>query len=204
MIKILCDQHSEAWFQARLGRVTGTRFAQLMMGDSTKGYKDLILDIAGEILTGEAEETYTNEIMQRGIDLEPEARKEYESLFECKVEQVGFIIPDEENKYHDWIGISPDGLTDGLQEFKCPMKKTHLSYINVGKLPNDYKYQVQGQLFTTELPYCDFMSYYPGLKPFIVREFPDVELFKEFETRLDQTIELVKIQINKYNQYSYL
>jgi len=204
MIKINCEQRSEAWFQVRLGRITGTRFKELMMGDSTKGYKDLVLDLAGEILTGEVEETYTNEAMQRGIDLEPEARKEYESIFECDVEQVGFIIPDEENKYHEWVGISPDGLTDGLQEFKCPMKKTHLSYINIGKLPNDYKYQVQGQLFTTVLPYCDFMSYYPGLKPFIIRALPDLELFKEFETRLDQTIELVKIQINKYNQYSYL
>ena len=205
MIIVECEQKSEAWFQNRLGRITGTRFKFLMAKESTKTYKDLILDLAGEIITQEVEESYTNDIMQRGIDLEPEARKEYENIFDCKVDEVGFVIPEGENKYHEWIGVSPDGLTGkGMIEIKCPLLKTHLSYINVGKLPNEYYYQVQGQLFVTGLDYCDFMSYYPGLKPFILRVYPDKKTFAEFESRLDDAIELVKIQLEKYNNYTYL
>jgi len=203
MIKINCEQKSESWHQARLGRITGTRFASLMMSESTKSFKDLILDLAGEIITGEAEETYTNEAMQRGIDLEPYARKEYESTFDCEVSEVGFIIPDEENKYHDWIGISPDGLVDDhLIEIKCPMRKTHLRYIEENKLPDEYKCQVQGQLFVTGMPYCDFMSFFPNMKPFVIRVKPDLELFGKFEKRLDIVIDLVKQKIKNYKEYS--
>ena len=198
------EQGSEAWFSARCGKVTGTRFKALIAGESTATYKDLITDIACEIITGMKQETYTNAIMQNGIDTEPLAREEYERLFEVEVKQVGFITTDEGNKYHEWIGVSPDGLTDGMVEFKCPLMKTHLNYMMADKLPTEYRPQVQGQLFTTELPYCDFMSYVPGMKPFITRVLPDLFLFAEFERRLDILIEQVKEKLTSYNQYDYL
>jgi hypothetical protein len=97
MIKHLIDQQSEAWFEARCGRVTGTRFKELVAGPSTDTYKKLVTNIACEIITGRAEETYSNANMENGIETEPEARKEYESLFETNIEQVGFITPDEDN-----------------------------------------------------------------------------------------------------------
>ena len=154
MIKINIDQRSEAWFVARCGRVTGTRFKTLVSGISTKGYKDMVKDIVGEMITLKKEESYHNDIMQRGIELEEEARKEYENIFDVSVEEIGFIIPDEDNPYHEWIGVSPDGLVEnGLTEFKCPLMKTHLGYIEADKLPAEYRYQVQGQLFVTGLDY---------------------------------------------------
>jgi putative phage-type endonuclease len=203
MIKHLIDQKSEAWHEVRCGRVTGTRFKSLVAGNSTATYKDLITNIACEIITGRAEETYFNAIMENGIETEPEARKEYEALFGVIIDQIGFITPDEDHKYYDWIGISPDGLTpdNGMIEIKCPLMRTHLEYIEANKLPSEYRYQVQGQLFVTGLSYCDFMSYVDGMKPFIIRVFPDAELFKEFETRLDILIEQVKSKIEIYNQY---
>jgi len=203
MIKFNIDQQSEAWFDARCGRVTGTRFKSLVAGASTQTYKDLLADIVCEIITGRKEESYSNAIMEHGIETEPLARAEYEDLFECEVEQVGFIIPDEDNKYHEWIGISPDGMTDGLLEIKCPLMKTHLKYISKGEFPSDYRYQVQGQLFVTGLPYCDFMSYVEGMKPFIVRVYPEPDLFKEFETRLDILIGQVKQELETYEKYNY-
>jgi putative phage-type endonuclease len=206
MIKYNIDQHSEAWFEARCGRVTGTRFKDLMAGPSTDTYKKLITNIACEIITRRAEETYSNAIMEAGIETEPEARKEYESLFGVEIEQVGFITPDEDNEYHDWIGISPDGLTpdNGMIEIKCPLMRTHFEYIEGDKLPTEYKYQVQGQLFVTGLDYCDFMSYVEGMKPFIVRVTADWVMFQEFKLRLNKLIEEVKNKIEVYNKYDYL
>lgn len=204
MIKFNIDQGSEAWFDARGGRVTGTRFKALMSGESTQGYKDLIGDIVCEIITGRMEETYQNAIMEHGIETEPIARVEYETLFDVEIEQSGFIIPNEDNKYHEWIGISPDGLMEeGLLEIKCPKMKTHLRYITAGKLPAEYKYQVQGQLFVTGLLYCDFMSFVEGMKPFIIRVYPDKEIFKQFEERLDKLIERVKEELETYKKYDY-
>jgi len=204
MIRYEIEQGSEAWFEAKGGRVTGTRFKSLVAGESTQAYKDLIGDIVCEIITGRMEETYSNAIMEHGLETEPEARREYENIFGVSVQEVGFIIPDEGRKYHEWIGISPDGLTEtGMIEIKCPKMKTHLWYISKGKLPTDYRYQVQGQLFVTGLPYCDFMSYVKGMKPFIVRAEPDLELFKTFEERLDKLIVDVNTELEAYKKYDY-
>ena len=204
MIKYNIEQGSEAWFEARCGRVTGTRFKALVAGESTQTYKDLIADIVCEIITGRMEETYQNAAMEHGIETEPIARVEYETLFDVEVEQVGFIIPVEDNKYHEWIGISPDGMMDeGLLEIKCPKMKTHLRYITANKLPSEYKYQVQGQLFVTGALYCDFMSYVEGMKPFIIRVYPDEELFKQFEERLDGLIIKVNEELETYKKYDY-
>jgi predicted phage-related endonuclease len=144
--------------------------------------------------------------MEYGLETEPEARKEYETYFGVEVKTAGFIIPDEEHKYHYWIGISPDGLLpeEGMIEIKCPLMRTHFEYIEANKLPAEYRYQVQGQLFVTGFAYCDFMSYVPGMKPFIIRVYPDTELFKEFELRLDKLIGEVKAKIEVYKKYDYL
>lgn len=200
------EQHSEAWHDIRTGRVTGTRFKNLMSKESTASYQDLITDIACEIITGRAEETYTNAIMERGLETEPEARKEYEIILGTEIKQVGFIIPDEDNKYHNWVGISPDGLTEdnGLIEIKCPLMRTHLEYIEANKLPAEYRYQVQGQLFVTRLDYCDFISYVEGMKLFCTRVYPDTELFSGFEKRLDVLITQVLGKIERYNKYNLI
>jgi len=199
------EQGSEAWHHIRCGRVTGTRFASLVAGETTKTYKDLVINIACEIITGKAEETYTNAIMEKGIETEPIARAEYESLFETEVKTIGFITPDEDNKYHNWIGISPDGLLGaGLIEIKCPLMKTHFGYIEDNRLPAEYLNQVQGQLFVTGLEYCDFISFVEGMKPFIIRVYPDMELFAEFEKRLDILIIQVKEKLDNYHNYDYL
>ena len=200
MIKIDIEQNSESWFAIRAGKIGGTRFAKVMAGDSTATYKDLITDIAGEIITGEVEETYSNAVMERGKELEPEARKVYEQEI-GKVTETGICLLDD---YEDWVAFSPDGLmTRGLLEIKCPIRKTHLNYIEKNVLPNDYKWQVQGGLMVTRAKYCDFMSYYPKMKPFIIRVQPDKDMHLELMSEIDKTIELIKNRIEKYNQYDF-
>lgn len=205
MIIYNIEQHSEAWHEARCGRVTGTRFKNLVSKETTDSYKDLVTNIACEIITGEAEETYVSPAMQYGIETEPEARREYETITDAIVTQVGFVIPDEEHKYHNWIGISPDGLLpdDGILEIKCPLARTHFEYIERGVLPAEYRYQVQGQLFVTGFNYCHFMSYVPGMKPFIIEVLPDAELFELFNQRLDKLILEVQEKLYKYHNYKY-
>ena len=205
MITYNIEQRSEAWHEARCGRVTGTRFKNLVSKETTDSYKDLVTNIACEIITGAAEETYVSPAMQYGIDTEPEARREYETITDVTVTQAGFVIPDEEHKYHNWIGISPDGLLpdDGILEIKCPLARTHFEYIERGVLPSEYRYQVHGQLFVTGFKYCHFMSYVPGMKPFIIEVLPDAELFELFNQRLDKLIIEVQEKLTKYQNYKY-
>lgn len=198
------EQKSEAWHEARCGRVTGTRFKALVSGESTQTYKDLVTNIACEIITRRQEDTYTSPDMERGVELEPVARDLYSEIMGVNVQEIGFITPDEENPYSEWVGISPDGvIKNSLLEIKCPKARTHLEYIEANKLPSEYRYQVQGQLFVTGFEYCDFMSYSEGMKPFIIRVYPDYELFELFKTRLDKLIFDVKQKLNVYQKYDY-
>ena len=204
MIKYNIEQGSESWYDAKCGRVTGTRFKALVAGPSTQTYKDLIADIVCETITGRMEETYQNAAMEHGIETEPIARKEYEAITGVDVQECGFIIPDQGHKYHEWIGVSPDGLTpEAMIEIKCPKMKTHLKYITANKLPSEYRYQVQGQLFVTGLPYCDFMSFVEGMKPFIIRIYPDEDIFESFKERLDILISQVTEELETYKKYDY-
>ena len=198
MIVINIEQGSEAWFQERCGRFTASKFSTLMSGKSTKGYKDLILDIAGEAITGEVEESYSNANMERGKDLEPEARQEFTELI-SDVKEVGFCLPDSD--IAEWCGVSPDGmLPDGaILEIKCPLRKTHLNYLRNDRLPNEYKWQVQGQIFVTGAPYGYFMSYYPNMKPFILKVERDEQMITDLETRIKEAITEVKEIIKSYD-----
>ena len=198
------EQRSEAWHQIRLGKFTASSFASVMASDSTAAYQNIIAQVAGEIITREIEESYSSDAMQRGIELESEARHLYESIF-GNVREVGFCEPDEDDPLYGWVGISPDGLIDtGETEFKCPLIKTHLEYIKRNELPNTYKWQVQGQLMITGLEYCDFMSYYPKMKPFIIRVFPDLEMHKKLTDKLLVSIEKVNEILKNYNEYDFL
>jgi len=219
------EQRSEAWYSVRAGKITGTRFAQMMMKHSTQGYKDLITDLAAESIT-ETQDAggYVSEDMQRGIDLEPMAVKAYKDELNKKGIDVGFIEPNEDHEFFGWIGISPDHLIiddnivyiddndneiieyEGLLEVKCPKLKTHFNYICDDRLPNKYKYQVQAQLYVTSLDYVDFMSFYPSqkIKPFIIRVKKDPIIHESFEAQLRHLIPLVKEKIEIYKNYNHL
>lgn len=199
------DQQSEAWHEIRCGRVTGTRFKALVAKETTDTYKDLLTTIACEIITGKSDETYSNYNMEKGIEMEPIARIMYEEETGNQVKTAGFITRDEDDEFAEWIGISPDGLIDnGLIEIKCPLMKTHMGYIMWNKLPAEYHYQVQGQLFVTGLKFCDFISYVEDMKPFIIRVYPEPDLFTIFEQRLRIAIPQVNELINQYHKYDYL
>ncbi len=204
MVRVDCEQGSEAWFGYKCGRITGTRFAKVVAAKGSATYKDLITDLAAEIITGEVEETFKSEHMDRGKDVEPKARQEYESIFELEVEEVGFCLPG--SNLDQWVGISVDGLVgqDGGVEIKCPKKKTHINYIENNNLPNGYRWQVQGQLLYTGRKWWDFMSYYPGMKPFIYRVRPDIEMHSQLDREIRLAIKAVKAKIKMYDKYDFM
>lgn len=197
-----CEQGSEEWHDLRCGRVTASKFKDLMSGVSTLGYKNLTYNTAGEIISNEAEgSSFTSDAMQRGIDLEPEARMFYEDIKQLDVDEVGFVT--NEKIFAEFIGVSPDGMIpqeNGILEIKCPLMKTHVEYILQDRLPNAYKWQVQGQLLVTGADYCDFMSYYPNIKPFIKRIYPDAEMHKELLERMKLTIDEINRIVELINK----
>lgn len=197
------EQRSEEWFQARLGKVTASRVADVLAkiksGESAsrRNYK---IQLVSERLTGEKQETYINQAMQDGIDREFYAREKYVQQH-GKVEEVGFI-------QHPTLeaGASPDGLVgdDGLIEIKCPLGTTHTETLMTQEVPSKYMPQIQFQLLVTGRKWCDFVSFNPmfpeHLQLFVRRVFADKEYQAELEVEVSKFLDEVDDVINKLKE----
>jgi len=157
-------QGSDEWFKERLGKVTASRIADLMAKTKSgwgAGRKNYEAQLIAERLTGEVAETFKSPAMERGNEVEAEARANYEFMNDVTVQEVGFVS-------HPSIqesGASPDGLVgnDGLVEIKCPNTATHLETLLGGSIKGNYTKQMQWQMACTERKWCDFVSYDPRL-----------------------------------------
>ena len=158
------EQRSNEWFNARLGKVTGSRVADLTAKTKT-GYSasraNYMAELVVERLTGQQAERFTNAAMQWGTDVEPQARAAYEFLTDRPVVETGFVL-------HGSIldfGASPDGFVadDGLVEIKCPNTATHIETLLNETVPGKYVTQMQAQMACTGRGWCDFVSFDPRL-----------------------------------------
>jgi len=184
MIVDKSPQGSPGWLAARVGIPTASNFDKIVTtkGEPSKQAIKYMFQLAAERITGKKEETYQNAAMTRGIEMESEARAMYELVTGDTVEQVGVCYPDKKKLW----GCSPDGLIgdEGALEVKCPTSAVHVGYLIEGVLPIDYFQQVQGQLLVTARHHVDFMSYYPGLKPLIIRVAPDDKFIASLKKEL--------------------
>lgn len=184
-------QGTTEWHEIRRGRFTASNFGKLFMAPSTKGYNDNINDVVFERLTGTIPESYSNEWMQRGTELEPDARMAYQLETFTKVNQVGFVELD------DWIGCSPDGLIgdDGLLQIKCPKYSALIDYHLTGNIGRDYEMQLQGEMFVTNRAYNIFYAWHPQLRPFSKVYKRDENAIADIQAKLGEVIEQAKKRI---------
>ena len=185
---IECEQGSEPWFQARLGIVTASEFATVMAkgrnGGESKTRRTYMLKLIGETLTGEPCESYTNKHMERGKEMESEARDYYDLMTDLETVRVGFLK-------RGRIGCSPDSLIgdDGMHEIKTKLPHLHLEALLAGELPSEHKAQCQGGLWVSEREWVDFQSYWPKLPPFIKRVYRDEDYIKSMAKAVNEFIE---------------
>jgi hypothetical protein len=162
------EQHSEDWHKARYAKIGGTLSKGLFVKSDTL-LEDVLSEICEEF---DLKENYQSFDMQRGSELEPEARKALNAYLGIELKEVGWLQC-EENEY---IGISPDGITDCQTisaEIKCPNSKKHLKTILTNEIPSDNIHQCL-HYFTVnpKLEKHYFCSYRPEniYKPIFVRE----------------------------------
>jgi hypothetical protein len=169
-------QRSEAWFAARRGIPTASRFDAILQpvkGEPSKAQETLINELIAESLCPpeQGEVRFSTDEMEQGMRLEAEARCWYElEHATAPVTEAGFILHDS-----GLFGCSPDALVgeDGGLELKCPNAATHVGYVRAGVLPNDYKLQVHGSIVVTGRSWWDFASYARNIPPFVVRVHRD-------------------------------
>jgi hypothetical protein len=164
---IECDQGSPEWYAARMGIPTASMFATVM-AKGKNGGKSLTREsymhkLAGEILTGEPMENYTNGDMDRGKAMEQEALDAYVFQSGNIVQRVGFVQGIR-------CGCSPDGLigsTGGL-EIKSAAPHVQVARLLDGRLPPEHVAQVQGNIWICDTEWWEFVSYCQRLPLLVV------------------------------------
>lgn len=196
------EQRSDAWFQARLGKATASRIADICAKTKTgpgASRKNYLAQLVCERLTGKPAESFSNAAMQWGTDQEPFARDAYCQHMLCGVEEVGFI----DHPTIPMSGASPDGLIgdDGLVELKCPNSATHIDTLLGGAFADKYVKQALWQLACTGRAYCDLASYDPRLpermRLFVQRIPRDEAAIKELETEVSAFLAEVEETVGK-------
>lgn len=180
-------QRSDEWFQARCGRVTASRIADVMARTKTgwgAGRKNYMAQLVAERLTGTVAESYTNAAMQHGTETEPQARAAYEFERDVEVVEVGSI----EHPDITMASASPDGLVGdyGLIEIKCPNTATHIDTMLSGAIPKKYKLQMAWQAICTGRKWCDFVSFDPRMPAelqLFIKRYEPTEAEKEEITK---------------------
>lgn len=176
------EQRSPEWFKARLGRLTGSRAADMLAtikSGEAAARRNYRTQLVLERLTGKmADDFVTTAAMQQGTDREPLANAEYQKLTGQELTASGFLVL---KGY--MAGCSLDGHIgdfEGIVEFKCPLPATHLSYLRWGKLPTQYVPQVTHNMWVSGAEWCDWMSFNP--------DFPEhlrVKKVRVYRTELD-------------------
>ena len=167
-----CEQGTDEWLMCRMGIPTASMFSTVMAsgkgGSESKTRRTYMLKLVGERITGELSENYKNEHMQRGNEMEPEARAAYEFMNNVTCVQVGFI------KNHG-AGASLDSIVndDGAVEIKTKLPHLQLDVLLSDAVPAEHIPQIQGQMWISEREWVDFVSYWPKLPMFTKRVYRD-------------------------------
>jgi hypothetical protein len=180
-----CDQGTEEWYAARLGIPTASCFATIMAkgkdGGASKTRADYMKKLAGEILTGEPMESYSNGYMERGKLMEDEARNLYAFMKDVEPQLIGFIRNGQK-------GCSPDSLvgTMGGLEIKSAAAHIQIDRLLADQLPAEHRAQVQGNIWIAEREWWDFISYCPKTPLFVTRVHRDEDYISKLSAAVDQ------------------
>ena len=169
---LMCEQRSPEWFEARRGIPTASEFSRIVTskGDPSTQAEKYARELAGARLAlFRPVEKYVNDAMRHGSATEAEARRWYEFEHTVDVTEVGFVLHDS-GRY----GCSPDGFVgdDGGLELKCPQPDGHIEVLEADRVPPVHLVQVHGCLAVTGRAWWDYVSYCPGMRPFVRRIEP--------------------------------
>lgn len=190
-----CAQNTPEWHAARRGIPTASKFSDVLAKGQGVTRKKYLYTLAGEILTGECAEGFTNAHMERGHAMEDDARQMYAFMHDAEPVLVGFMR-------RGRVGASPDSLIggDGLLEIKTKLPHLQLECLERGKLPPEHVAQVQGQLWVSGRSFCDFVSYWPRMPLFHVSVERDEAYIKTLAQAVDDFLGELDAIVSKYQE----
>jgi hypothetical protein len=193
------EQGTDEWLSARLGVPTASNFAKFLSptGKPSTQADSYVNQLVAEKLTGERTAIFKSDDMQRGNDLEPQAKAMYEFIREVEVKEMGLMLHDDFD-----AGCSPDGLVgcDGGIEIKCPRAENHIANLRRGTVDMKYYPQIQGCLWITEREWWDFVSFHPELEILIVRVERNEEYINKLAGIVEAACKTITLEADKWRK----
>lgn len=159
-------QTDPGWLPERRGKLTASRMADAMsfLKDGktpSAARRRYIVELVGERAFEVAVDHYVTPAMQRGLDLEPEARAAYEAVSGNLVAPAALVAhPSIEN-----FAATPDGFIDddGLLEIKVPTVATFIEWRMAGVIPEEHIPQLAAQQVCCRKRWTHFVAYCPEM-----------------------------------------
>lgn len=171
MKAIELEQGTEEWLSWRRTVITATDCSCIMGNNPwTTPYK------CWQRKLGYIEEQKSNEAMERGKRLEPEARDHFLRKYDLVMEPM--VV---ESSEFDFLGASLDGISifkNRILEIKCGGSKLH-DMASRGEIPQYYQDQIQHQLLVTGAEMCYYYSY-NGHDGICIEVFPEPGFAEKF------------------------
>lgn len=178
---------SLAWVPERIGCLGASEL--VIAAEKTKNGKRsaagerLIKCKVAEMLTNIKTGTPPTMAMQRGIDMQDPAVREYELV------TGRFVLPEAMVRHPSIDGFlaTPDGWigNDGLLEVKVPQQETFVGWVSDGVIPEQHVMQMCGQIACSRRTWVDFCAYCPesreGRRLFVRRFVPTAEQIEQAE-----------------------
>jgi predicted phage-related endonuclease len=180
-------QGSDAWRSLRLGMPTASRFADILAQGKGLTRRKYLYELAGEIMTGETNETFNSMHMERGKLMEAEARDCYAATTGTELRRVGFVRNSAAG-VGKGVGCSPDSLIgdDGALEIKTKMPHLLIETIERDEFPSEHKAQCMGVLWVTGRQWIDISCYWPKMPLFIKRAVRDEDYINKLAFSVSQ------------------
>lgn len=208
MIFIEAPQGSPEWYQARVGKITASCFADAVSttsrasgnrkaGDMSAAAERYAADLAIERISGEPHgEPVKTWVLERGHEMETRARMLYEARTGAFITEAGICVSDD-----GIFGYSTDGLAgdDGLIEIKAPIDSIKIMDMWRTGDTSEYDHQIQGGLWLTGRRWLDFIMFVPDLAKagkdlYVKRIYRD----EAFIDKMVQQLADFDLLVNKY------
>lgn len=180
------EQRSEEWHNVRKSIVTASEFAQALGKAKFGTQKQWFQKKSGyEVDKFDA----SSPPLKWGTMYEPAAGDIYCKRMGAEMHEFGLI----KHPTIKHFGASPDGITDfGIMvEIKCPYQRKI-----TGEVPQQYYFQMQGQLDTCGLDECDYTEF-----EFI--EYHDLEDWLKVTQPVEKGVIIETNSNDPFNPYSY-
>lgn len=197
------EQRSEDWLKVHRGRCSGSTIGACVGHSSFATPEEQARYIAEVEVKQFTEKQRAN--MNYGTNMEPVARKWYESSRKYRVRELGMAIP----KWNSYLGVSVDGMVEGQEgiiEIKC-VQRMYWPLINYCKNPKSgydhiwkthYDQMILGMAILNK-KWCDYIVFCPKEAQVFVQRIPFdskywSQLYKDLQSFIDTELKPYKIE----------